>query len=302
MTSSAPDLGLDITHSFFDVVGHVPIRLESGNLVQKALQHRAPLRRVGYFGVELHAVESSRFVRHCGDRRSGVARDDLEAGRQLRDLVPVAHPDVEQTVTFRVAAILNVSQQARMPARAHFRVAELAHSTVLDLSAELRGHRLHAIANTEHRHTQLEHRLRRARRAALVHRVMAAGQDDGARRELAHERVGNVVRMDLAVDVRFAHAARDELRVLRAEVEDQNFVVQGAGRRDARARCRFALRRGRATLHSSRFTLHVASFDTIVGRFLDDLHVVHVGLAHAGRGDLDELGALRISTIVGQPT
>ena len=29
-------------------------------------------------------------------------------------------------------------------------------------------------------------------------------------------------RMDLAVDVRLAHAARDELRVLRAEIEDQD--------------------------------------------------------------------------------
>ena len=40
--------------------------------------------------------------------------------------------------------------------------------------------------------------------------------------KLAHEVVADVVRMDLAVDVRLAQAARDELRVLRAEIEDQD--------------------------------------------------------------------------------
>ena len=38
----------------------------------------------------------------------------------------------------------------------------------------------------------------------------------------------HVVRMDLAVDVRLAHAARDQLRDLRAEVEDQDLVVHVA--------------------------------------------------------------------------
>ena len=33
--------------------------------------------------------------------------------------------------------------------------------------------------------------------------------------------------MDLAVDVRLAQAARDELRVLRAEIEDQDLGVGG---------------------------------------------------------------------------
>src|SRR6266568_1924175 len=32
-------------------------------------------------------------------------------------------------------------------------------------------------------------------------------------------------------------------------------------------------------------------FDPVIRGLLDDLDVMHVGLAHAGRGDLDELGA-----------
>ena len=78
-----------------------------------------------------------------------------------------------------------------MAARAYFGVAELAHLPAFHLSAKLRGHGLHAIADAEHRHAKLEHGLRRARGAALVYRRWAAGEDDRPRRELAHECVAS---------------------------------------------------------------------------------------------------------------
>ena len=46
--------------------------------------------------------------------------------------------------------------------------------------------------------------------------------------EVADERVADVAGMDLAVDAGFAHAARDQLRVLRAEVEDEDLFVMHA--------------------------------------------------------------------------
>jgi hypothetical protein len=54
---------------------------------------------------------------------------------------------------------------------------------------------------------------------------MAAGQDDALRAELPHERVRHIGRVDLAVDPRLAYAARDQLRVLCAEIEDEDFFV-----------------------------------------------------------------------------
>jgi hypothetical protein len=54
---------------------------------------------------------------------------------------------------------------------------------------------------------------------------MAARKDDALRAEAADERVVDVAGMDLAVDLGFADAPRDELRVLGAEIEDQNFLV-----------------------------------------------------------------------------
>ena len=65
----------------------------------------------------------------------------------------------------------------------------------------------------------------RAAGALVVHALVAARQDDAPRRERADERVVHVPGMDLAIDVRLAQAARDQLRHLRAEVEDQDAGV-----------------------------------------------------------------------------
>ena len=56
--------------------------------------------------------------------------------------------------------------------------------------------------------------------AGLVNAVGAAGEDkaDGLHRKQLLKR--GVVRFDLAVDIALAHAARDELVVLAAEVKD----------------------------------------------------------------------------------
>jgi len=50
-------------------------------------------------------------------------------------------------------------------------------------------------------------------------------QHDALRRERAHERVADVAGMDFAVDVRLADASRDQLRDLRAEIENEDPVV-----------------------------------------------------------------------------
>jgi hypothetical protein len=109
--------------------------------------------------------------------------------------------------------------------RAHLGVAELALGRALDLAAELAGHGLHAVADAQHRHAELEHRLRRAPVLGLVHRVGATGEDHALRAETAHELVGHVEGMQLAVHLLLAHAARDELGDLGAEVEDEDFLV-----------------------------------------------------------------------------
>ena len=60
---------------------------------------------------------------------------------------------------------------------------------------------------------------------------MAAGQDhsheQAVRGVISNPLVTHVAGMDFAKDMGFAHPARDQLRDLRAEVEDENFLMHG---------------------------------------------------------------------------
>ena len=73
-----------------------------------------------------------------------------------------------------------------VPVRAHLGVAELAHRARLDRAAQLRRHRLHAVADAEHRHAERPDDLRRPRRVAFGHAFRPARQDDAPRRERAN--------------------------------------------------------------------------------------------------------------------
>ena len=63
-------------------------------------QEALALLRVGDFRVELQGVKAALLVRHAGDGRAIGGGDELETRRQRRDLVAMAHPDIQQAVTF----------------------------------------------------------------------------------------------------------------------------------------------------------------------------------------------------------
>jgi hypothetical protein len=190
----------------------------------EALDDALALARVRDLGVELHAVEAARLVGDAGERGVVGLGDDAKAVRERLDPVAVAHPDVEQAVALGRGVVLDVAQQPGVPAGAHLRIAVLALGGRRDAAAELRGHGLHAIADAEHRHAEIEHERVCPRRLGLVHRLRAAGENDPARRKLADQRRIHVPGMQLAVDAGLAHAPGNELRVLGAEVEDQEAV------------------------------------------------------------------------------
>ena len=59
-----------------------------------------------------------------------------------------------------------------------FRIAEFTMRRCFDLTAKLCGHRLHAVANPEHRYAEFEDDLRRARRVVEVDGLRASREDD----------------------------------------------------------------------------------------------------------------------------
>ncbi len=126
--------------------------------------------------MELHAVEPARIVGDRRERRAGRDADGAEAGRQPRHAVAMAHPYWRP-----LADLEHAVEQRRLVDDLKLGAAELAGVPAFDLAAERRHHGLLAIADAEHRHARVEHRLRRLRRARLMHACRSARQDDGAR-------------------------------------------------------------------------------------------------------------------------
>ena len=112
---------------------------------------------------------------------------------------------------------------------ADFRVAKFARVARLDLAAQLCGHGLHAIANAQHGQAQFKHSIGRAV-VHFVHAGVAAREDDAFEVAvfgvLAHPVAGHIAGMNFTEHMGLAHAAGDELGDLRAEIEDEDFLVR----------------------------------------------------------------------------
>ena len=148
----------------------------------------------------------------------------MEIARHLGDLVAVAHPHVQAQYAVSVDVIFDAVEQAALADHVHAGITELTQVGTFDLAAHLFGHGLHAVADAQHRHVQVEHCLRRARAVGFVDRLGAAGEDDAARVEFADRFIVHVERVQLAVHADLAHAAGNQLGVLGTEIEDQDAV------------------------------------------------------------------------------
>ena len=87
-------------------------------------------------------------------------------------------------------------------------------------SAERVHHELQSIADAEHGQAQLEHARVRGRSVGVIHRRGAAGKNDAYRGVAANLFQAGGARQHYRKDILFTDAARDELRILRPEVED----------------------------------------------------------------------------------
>ncbi len=105
-----------------------------------------------------------------------------------------------------------------------FGAAVLALPGLGDLAAEITRNQLRAVTDTEERHARVVHRSVDVGRAGHVHRGRTTRQDDRPRLACQHLRDRHRARNDLAVDVQLAHTTRDQLRVLRPEVDDEDEV------------------------------------------------------------------------------
>ena len=89
----------------------------------------------------------------------------------------------------------------------------------------LRDH-VQPVADSQHRAPHAQHFRRDVRRVGLVEARGAAGKDDSARAHRADLFDREIVRVNLAIDLGLAHAASDELRVLAAEIQNQDHEIR----------------------------------------------------------------------------
>ena len=143
-----------------------------------------------------------------------VAPTTLKPCGRAPDVVAVAHPD---------PAARGQPAEERAPGlRREDRLPVLAVARALHLPAEDVAHQLHAVADAHDRHAELEEARVAPGSAALVDAVGTAGEHDASRAAPGQGIGPRSRRQDLGVDLHLAQPARDELGVLRAEVEDED--------------------------------------------------------------------------------
>ena len=199
--------------------GHRPVAAAARHLVGEVVQQFRPLRGMRHLGMKQKAIKPALVI---GDRGKGggfARRHRAEAGRHHIDLVAVAHPHLGAAAlgpqpVEQQAVVQNVDKGA----------AELLMLAQCDAAAQFVAHRLHAVADAEHRDPKAKGDRWRPRCGTLGHRGRAAREDDRTRVEVAHLVVADRVGVDLAINPALAHPARDQLGHLAAKIEDQDAV------------------------------------------------------------------------------
>ena len=93
------------------------------------------------------------------------------------------------------------------------------------ITTQLCSDRLHAIADTKHRDSQIKDGLCNARRLAICYGLRTAGEDNPLGSELPDKIFRRIKWMNLTVDPTLAHTSGYELGILRAEVNDQQPLI-----------------------------------------------------------------------------
>jgi hypothetical protein len=228
------DFRADPGDAVLDDIAGGPGRRAAGDLTHETSEDFRPLQRVCDFGMELHAVEPARLVRDGSQRRVVACGDGSESRRQRNHVIAMAHPHIEHAPTRRISIVFEAVEQSRRRGRADLRGTEFSARRGLDATAQLRRHGLHAITDPEHGHAHLEYHRGCRGATRVVHRLGSAGQDHRRGCETRDLCRVDVAAVDFRVNADFAHAARDQLCVLRAEIQDQNAIGVNIGHQPIR--------------------------------------------------------------------
>ena len=199
---------------------HVPVGGAAADAEQEVLQDGPAVLRVHHLGMKLEAVETPPAVGEGGNGGIGGVGDDRPAVGQGGHPVAVAHPHVVavagRDAGKQVGAVVDLEVGKSILAFRGFRHAA-PHGLVDDA---------HAVADSEEGHGQPEQLGLDRGGVAAVDARGSAGQDDAGGLEPRQPFHRSVERVDLAVDAGFTHAARDQLGVLRPEIQNDDHSLR----------------------------------------------------------------------------
>jgi hypothetical protein len=215
-------LPLDRVHRLLHERRHRPVAAAAADVEREVAEDLGAAIRVCDFGVEQDGVEASILVHHRGHRRVGARRGDGEAGRRALHEIAVARPHAQLGTDRREDRRLFVDADDGVPVFALRRGR--------DFPAEGIGHQLHAVADAEHGDARLVHDRIAARRGGFRHAPRSAGEHDPDRMFRTDLGDRGVVGEDFGIDRQFPQSARNQLRELRSEIQDDDGLVSHGGR------------------------------------------------------------------------
>ncbi len=210
---AAAGLPADLLDLLFPKGRHRPFGHDSADSEDEVLEDLGAMLRVPDFRMELDRVEASRAVLESGDRVGGGGADDPGSRRRSLDRVAVVHPD--RLLFFQAREERRVDRDPRDR-------ATVLPAVVGDLSPQRLRKPLHPVAEAEGRHPERERIGRRARSIRLVDALRPARKDEARRIPLANFGFSGRGREHDGEHARVPDPPRDQLRVLAAEVQDDD--------------------------------------------------------------------------------
>ena len=212
-----PDLLPEGGHGILDEGVHPPGALAMAYIVQEIPQDLLAVFTVGDLGMELDGIELLFGVFHGRHRADLGVGCDPEALGNRRNSIRMAHPDhALGGDTLQQAGVGGVQQEADFAVLAGFRSD--------DAAAAHPGGELGAVADAEDGDAQLQHLGVIVGRRHVIDAVGAAGEDDAAVAGGEDFLRGDaVIGLDFGVDVQVTNPAGNQLVVLAAEVQNEDF-------------------------------------------------------------------------------
>ena len=208
------NLGAQGLNRCFDEGIRRPVPLAAADIQRKVGQHLRTLCGMINLRMELHRVSGFAFELIGGVHHIGRGGNDLRSFREGRYGIPVRHPHLR----FRAYTL----QEGRRGHGAQHGAAVFAAVGSLYLAAAGMGQVLGAVADAQQRQTAAESTYVHLRGIGVPHAAGTAGKDDTLHRAVQGRYL--IIRVDFAIYIQFAQAPPDELRNLRAEVQNEDLI------------------------------------------------------------------------------